>query len=94
MTMDFNRLDNLVRGDPLANERQDGHVQDRGLRHSSSQALISCNPLVGVNLAARRATLNAANQGSFVSNTGGEMNSSIHFTMEDNSAENDLAALS
>ena len=63
-----------------------------GLRHSNSQALINCKPLVNRHSQFADQRAHHIGAGGFVeSDTGGEMNSSIHFTIEDNSAENELA---
>ena len=57
------------------------------MRHSNSQALIPCQPLMIASRFDAQKARNAANRRGQISDTGGEMNSSIHFTMEDNSAE-------
>ena len=67
------------------NDHEEEKVVSR-LRHSNSQTLIPCQPLVIASRIVATRARNIANRGD-VSDTGGEMNSSIHFTIEENSGE-------
>jgi len=69
-------------------EQEEQKVANK-LRHSNSQVLIPCQPLVIASRIDAIRARNVANQGD-VSDTGGEMNSSIHFTIEENSGEMEL----
>lgn len=90
ISLDDSLFVNKISEDGASGEEEEEHKGTAGkMRHSSSQALLPCTPLM---IAPRRFNgvgphINPALQGS---DPDDKINSSIHFTMEDNSGEVEL----